>query len=114
VFNEAETSVTEVQSTEGGESGMDETRLSIVDDGAYGVARTRVDRLRHAFIDDAGPNGTAKRTTEHFYFCDGQLYLPPEMYATLDNSADAKTGEESRKRMLLDKGVAALTRSLKR
>jgi hypothetical protein len=36
------------------------------------------------------------------------------MYATLDNSAYAKAGEESRKRMLLDKDVAALTRSLKR
>lgn len=99
---------------DGGESGMGETRLSIVNDGAYGIARTRVDYLRHAFIDDAGPNGTAKRTTEYFYFCGGTLYLPPAMYATLDNEAYAKTGEEWQKRMLLDKDVAALTQSLKR
>lgn len=99
---------------DGGESGMGETRLAIVNDGTYGITRTRVDYLRHAFIDDAGPNGTAKRTTEYFYFCEGKLYLPPSMYATLDNSEYAKTGEEWRKRMLEDKDVSALTKSLKR
>lgn len=99
---------------DGGESGMNETRLAIVNDGAYGIARTRVDYLRHAFIDDAGPNATAKRTTENFYFCDGRLYLPPDMYATLDNSEYARTGEDSRGRMLLDEDVATLTKSLKR
>lgn len=134
-LKKTETPVTDIQSTEGGvwriyqrpdgaldtliridagESGMGETRLAIVSDGAYGITRTRVDYLRHAFIDDAGPNGTAKRTTEYFYFCEGKLYLPPEMYATLDNGAYAKSGEEWRKRMLLDKDVAALTKSLKR
>lgn len=134
-LKKTEKPVTDIQSTDGGvwriyqrpggmldtlvridagESGMGETRLAIVNDGAYGIARTRVDYLRHAFIDDAGPNGTAKRTTEYFYFCDGKLYLPPAMYATLDNAAYAKTGEETQNRMLLDKDVAALTASLKR
>lgn len=99
---------------DGGESGMGETRLSIVTDSAYGITRTRVDYLRHAFIDDAGPNGTARRTTEYFYFCGGKLYLPPDMYATLDNGDYAKSGESWRNVMLLDKDVVALTRSLKR
>jgi hypothetical protein len=97
---------------DGGESGMGETRLSIVSGSAYGIARTRVDYLRHAFIDGAGPNGTAKRTTEYFYFCGGKLYLPPDMYATLDNGAYAEAGEEWRKRMLLDTDVTDLTRAL--
>jgi hypothetical protein len=134
-FEETETPVTDVQSTEGGvwriyrrlggaldtlvridggESGMDQMRLSIVDSGAYGISRTRVDYLRHAFIDGAGPNGTARSTTEYFYFCDGKLYLPPDTFATVDNDAYAKIGEEARRRMLLDKDVSALTRSLKR
>jgi hypothetical protein len=134
-LKKTELQVTDIQSTEGGvwriyerpdgtldtlvridagESGMGETRLAIVNDAAYGIARTRVDYLRHAFIDNAGPNGTAKRTTEYFYFCGGKLYLPPDMYATLDNGEYAKSGDEWRRRMLLDKDVAALTRSLTR
>lgn len=134
-LKKTEKPVTDIQSTEGGvwriyqgadgtldtlvridagESGMGETRLSIVNASAYGIARTRVDYLRHAFIDGAGANGTAKRTTEYFYFCEGKIYLPPDMYATLDNGEYAKAGEEWRNRMLLDKDVAALTQSLKR
>ena len=97
---------------DGGESGMNETRLSIVNDDLYGIARTRTDYLRHAFIDGAGPNGTAKRTTEYFYFCGGTLYLPPDMYATRDNADYAKAGVEWRNRMLRDKDVAAFTRTL--
>ncbi len=67
---------------DGGESGSGEHRLSIVDRQTYGIAVTRVDYLRHAFIEDAGPNGTAKRTTEFFYFCGGKLYTPPAEVAT--------------------------------
>lgn len=134
-LRKTEKPVTDIQSTEGGvwriyqrpdgsldtliridagESGMGETRLAIVNDGAYGITRTRVDYLRHAFIDDAGPNGTAKRTTEFFYFCGGKLYLPPDMYATLNNVEYAKAGEKWQKHMLTDNDIAALTRSLKR
>lgn len=134
-LNVTETSVTDIQSTEGGvwrsyrhadgtlstlmridggESGMGEMRLSIVSADAYGIAKTRVDYLRHAFIDEAGPNGTAKRTTEYFYYCGGKLYLPPDMYATLDNGPYAKAGAESQTRMLTDKDVAASVNFLKR
>ena len=127
--------VTDVQSTEGGvwriythedgklgtlvridagESGMNEKRLSVVRPDAYGISATRVDYLRHAFIDNGGPNGTAKRTTEYFYFCDGKLYMPPAEYGTLDNAAYAKAGAEAQKAMLMDKDVADVTKELKR
>jgi len=100
---------------DGGESGMNERRLSVVSPDAYGISVTRVDYLRHAFIDDGGPNGTAKRSTEYFYFCSGKLYAPPEMYATatMDGSY-AKAGADAQKAMLMDKDVAELTKALKR
>lgn len=99
---------------DGGESGMGERRLSIVDGKAYGIAVTRVDYLRHAFIDDAGPNGTAKRTTEYFYYCGGKLFLPPADFATPDLAAYAKAGAEAQKTMVMDKDVAEFTRALAR
>lgn len=130
-----ERGVTDIQSTEGGvwriyaredgqlgtliridagESGMNEKRLGIVSPDAYGIAVTRVDYLRHAFIDDGGPNGTAKRTTEYFYFCDGKLYMPPREYATLDSEQYPKAGAAAQKAMLEDKDVADVTKALKR
>ena len=99
---------------DGGESGMGERRLSVVDAKAYGIAVTRVDYLRHAFIDDAGPNGTAKRTTEYFYYCGGSLFLPPADFATPDLALYAKAGEEAQKTMVLDKDVAPFTKMLAR
>ena len=99
---------------DGGESGMSERRLSVVNPRTYGIAVTRVDYLRHAFIDEAGPNGTAKRTTEYFYYCDGQLYVPPMEYATLDGAAYAKAGADAQKAMLGDKDVADVTKGLAR
>ena len=99
---------------DGGESGMGERRLSIVSPDTYGIAVTRVDYLRHAFIDDAGPNGTAKRTTEYFYFCNGKLLVPPMEYATLDTAAYTTAGEEARKTMVMDKDVAEITKALAR
>ena len=99
---------------DGGESGMSERRLSIVSGEAYGIAVTRVDYLRHAFIDGAGPNGTAKRTTEYFYFCGGKLLVPPHEYATLDTAAYAKAGDEARKAMMEDKDVAEFTKDMPR
>ena len=44
---------------------MGERRLAIVNRKTYGIAVTRVDYLRHAFIEEAGPNATAKRTTDY-------------------------------------------------
>ena len=134
-LKEVERQVTDVQSTEGGvwrlyrkkdgrlnsfirldggESGMSERRLSVVSPDAYGITVTRVDYLRHAFIDNAGPNGTAKRTTEYFYYCGGKLYVPPMEYATLDGAEYAKAGTEAQNMMVGDKDVADVTKGLKR
>ena len=135
-LKKVERQVSDIQSTEGGvwriyrkkdgrlntlvridagESGMSERRLSVVGPDAYGISVTRVDYLRHAFLDDGGPNGTAKRTTEYFYFCDGKLYVPPELYATATmNENYTKAGADAQKAMLLDKDVAELTKALKR
>lgn len=99
---------------DGGESGMNERRLSVADVNAYGIAVTRVDYLRHAFIDEGGPNGTAKRTTEYFYYCDGKLLEPPRQYATLDSGEYATAGAAAQKAMLDDKDVADVTKALKR
>jgi hypothetical protein len=100
---------------DGGESGMGERRLSVVSPDAYGISVTRVDYLRHAFIDEAGPNGTAKRTTEYFYFCGGKLHVPQPMYATaVIDDTYAKAGADAQKAMLLDKDVSELTKGLKR
>lgn len=99
---------------DGGESGMSERRLSVVSPKAYGISVTRVDYLRHAFVDQGGPNGTARRTTEYYYYCDGKLVVPPAEYATVDTAAYARTGEEARRAMVLDKDVASFTRALAR
>lgn len=133
-LKKVERAVTDVQSTEGGvwriyrrkdgslntllridggESGMNERRLSVVSPDAYGIAATRVDYLRHAFLEEGGPNGTAKRTTEYFYFCNGKLHLPPEQFATMGEGY-ATAGAAAQKAMLEDKDVMALTKGLKR
>jgi len=96
---------------DGGESGMNEKRLSVLTTDAYGISVTRVDYLRHAFIDEAGPNATAGRKTEYFYYCDGKLYLPLEIYATV--GADyIKAGEAAHKAMVKDKDIEPIMRSL--
>lgn len=99
---------------DGGETGMGERRLSIVNGNAYGIAVTRVDYMRHAFIEEGGPNGTAKRTTEYFYICDGKLYMPPAEYATMDLAVYGKAGQEAIDLMVRDKDVADVTKGLAR
>lgn len=99
---------------DGGESGMNEYRLSIVSTGAYGISSTRVDYLRHAFVDDGGPNGTARRSTSFYYFCDGTVFLPPEQYGTAALAGYPEEAAANQKRMLLDKDVADLVKDLKR
>lgn len=132
-LDKVEREVTDVQSTEGGawrifrnengqlvallridggESGMSERRLSVVSPDAYGITVTRVDYLQHAFIDNGGPNGTAKRTTEYFYYCGGKLYVPPAEFATLDGAAYAKAGAAAQEAMIGDKDVADVTKAL--
>lgn len=134
-LKKTERPVTDVQSTEGGvwriyrkkdgrlaslvridagESGMNEKRLGIVSPDAYGISVTRVDYLRHAFVDNGGPNGTAKRTTEYFYFCGGKLFEPPREFGTRDSVEYPEAGTAAQKAMLDDKDVAGLTKGLKR
>jgi hypothetical protein len=114
IYAGADGTVHSVLRLDGGESGRGERRLSIVDGEAYGITVTRVDYLRHAFIDEAGPNGTAKRTTEYFYVCGGKLHLPPADFATPDLVAYAAAGEAAIRTMVLDKDVADVTKVLKR
>jgi len=114
IYRETDGRVNTIIRIDGGESGMGERRLSVVNRKIYGIAVTRVDYMRHAFIEDAGPNATAKRTTEYFYYCDGKLYLPPEGYSMVDVIAYKTAGLEAQSMMLKDKDVADVTKGLAR
>lgn len=113
IFQKQDGSLATLVRIDGGESGMGQRRLSVVNPDAYGISVTRVDYLRHAFLEEGGPNGTAKRTTEYFYYCGGKLHLPPEQFATMDGTY-AKTGADVQKAMITDKDVADVTKGLAR
>lgn len=114
IYREADGRVNTIIRVDGGESGMGERRLSIVNRQTYGIAVTRVDYLRHAFAENAGPNATVKRTTEYYFYCDGNLYLPPEGDAMLDLTAYKAAGIEAQTAMVKDKDVADFTKRLAR
>lgn len=114
VYREKDGRLHSIMRLDGGESGMSERRLSVVNRKTYGIAVTRVDYLRHAFIEDAGPNGTAKRTTDYYYFCDGKLLVPNKDYFGGDADAYAKNGAEAQKAMVMDKDIAEFTKGLAR
>lgn len=114
VYRKEDGTLSSLVRIDAGESGMGERRLSVVSPDAYGITVTRVDYLRHAFIDNAGPNGTAKRTTQFFYYCDGKLHVPQMEYATLDGTEYAKAGAEAQRVMIQDKDVTDVTGPLKR
>ena len=114
IYREADGRVNSIFRIDGGESGMSESRLSIVNRKTYGIAVTRIDYLRHAFVEEAGPNGTARRITDYYYFCDGSLYLPPEGYAMLDLQAYSAAGTAAQAAMVKDKDVADFTKGLAR
>jgi hypothetical protein len=114
IFREKDGRVHSIIRIDGGESGMGERRLSTVNRKAYGIAVTRVDYMRHAFLEDKGPNATAARKTDYYYFCDGKLYLPPADAAMFDIEAYAASGNEARQTMVLDKDVADFTKGLTR
>ncbi|WP_374333386.1 hypothetical protein [Aestuariivirga sp.] len=114
IFRNSDGQLVSLLRIDGGESGMSERRLSVLTPDAYGITVTRVDYLQHAFIDNGGPNGTAKRTTEYFYYCDGKLYVPPSEYSTLDGGEYAKAGAEAQMAMIGDKDVADVTKALRR
>ena len=114
IYREPDGRVNSIIRIDGGESGMSESRLSIVDRKTYGIAVTRIDYLRHAFVEDAGPNGTARRTTDYYYFCGGSLYLPPEGYAMFDQQTYSAAGIATQAAMVKDKDVADFTKGLAR
>lgn len=113
IYRRKDGSLSTLVRIDGGESGMNEKRLAVVSPDAYGIAATRVDYLRHAFLPEGGPNGTAKRSTDYFYYCNGKLHLPPEQFATMGEGY-ATAGAAAQKAMLEDKDVAALTKALMR
>ncbi len=112
IYREADGRVNTIIRVDGGESGMGERRLGIVNRRTYGIAVTRVDYMRHAFAENAGPNATAKRTTDYYFYCDGKLYLPPEGYAMLDLAAYKAAGIEAQSAIVKDKDVADFTKGL--
>jgi hypothetical protein len=114
IYREKDGRVHSIIRIDGGESGMGERRLSMVGRKAYGITVTRVDYMRHAFLEDQGPNATAARKTDYYYFCDGKLYLPPAEAAMFDVEAYKSSGEEAQKMMVLDKDVADFTKGLAR
>lgn len=114
IYRETDGRVHSIVRSDGGESGMSERRLSVVNRSTYGIAVTRVDYLRHAFTEEGGPNGTARRTTDFYYFCGGKLVVPPPAYAMLDTAAYAKAGNEAQDAMVKDKDVASFTKGLAR
>jgi hypothetical protein len=114
IYRREDGNVQSIVRIDGGESGMSERRLGIHSMADYGITVTRVGYLRHAFIEEGGPNGTVKRSTEYFYFCGGKLHVPPEQFATVDVKEYAKAGEEAQALMLGSKEIAEATKGLKR
>jgi hypothetical protein len=111
IYREPDGRVHSIIRIDAGESGRSETRLSMVNRQTYGIARTRVDYLRHAFIED-GPFGIARRTTEYFYYCDGKPHVPGQAAAVVDVITYPKAAVEAQQLMVLDKDVADFTRGL--
>lgn len=112
IYREPDGRVSTIIRIDGGESGMAERRLGIVNRKNYGIAVTRVDYMRHAFAEDAGPNAIAKRSTDYYYYCDGKLYLPPESYAMVDLVTYKASGLQAQAAMVRDKDIADFTKGL--
>jgi hypothetical protein len=113
IYRERDGRLNSIVRIDGGESGMQETRLSVVNRKAYGIAATRVDYLHHAFI-EGGPNGTAKRTTSYYNFCNGKVYVPSGDGVSVDAEQYPRDGMAARTLMLDDKDVADFTKGLTR
>lgn len=114
IFREKDGRVHSIIRIDAGESGRSEFRLSVVNRKSYGIAATRIDYVRHAFIEDAGPNAIVRRTTDYYFFCNGELFLPPRNFSTVDLDAYRGNGQEIQKMMLTDKDIASFTKGLAR
>lgn len=113
IYREKDGRLNSVIRIDAGESGMQETRLSVVNRQTYGIASTRVDYLRHAFVEE-GPFGIARRTTDYYYYCDGKAYVPPESASMVDLEQYPKAAAELKAQMLDDKDVTEFTKGLTR
>jgi len=113
IFREKDGRVHSIIRIDAGESGRNETRLSVVNRQTYGIASTRIDYIRHAFVEE-GPFGIVRRTTDYYYFCGGKPYVPGATGATVDRVQYEKDATEMQRRMVLDKDVADFTKGLKR
>ncbi|MBL8906348.1 MAG: hypothetical protein JNM20_06705 [Rhizobiales bacterium] len=114
IYREKDGRVNTITRGDYGESGRGELRLSIVNRNTYGIAKTRIDYIRHAFLEDQGPFAFHKVTTEYFFYCDGKLYLPGVTGATMDLDQYKKDGDEALAAFLSAKDVADFTKGLKR
>jgi len=114
IYREKDGRVNTITRGDFGESGRGELRLSIVNRNTYGIAKTRIDYNRHAFLEDQGPFAIHKVTTEYFFYCDGKLYLPGITGATMDLDQYKKDGDEVMASILSSKDVADFTMGLKR
>lgn len=113
VYREADGRLNTIIRVDAGESGRQDTRLSVVNRATYGIASTRTEYIRHAFIEE-GPFGIARKTTDFYYFCEGKLHMPSETAGTVDTVAYPKRAAELRNLMLDDKDVAEITKGLRR
>lgn len=114
IYREADGRLNTVARADYGESGRRELRLSVVNRSTYGIADTRVDYLRHAFLEDAGPNGTARRTTTYYYYCDGKALVPPAEASMVDGATYPKEAAAALKLMRDDPDIASFTIGLKK
>jgi hypothetical protein len=112
IYREKDGRVNTITRIDYGESGRDELRLSVVNRATYGIAKTRVDYIRHAFLE--GPFAIVKQTTEYFFYCDGKVYLPSPESATVDLKQYKKDAGDAQAAFLAAKDVADFTKGLKR
>lgn len=112
IYREKDGRVNTIIRIDGGESGRQDTRLSIVNRQTYGIASTRTDYIRHAFME--GPFANAKRTTDYYYFCGGKVYLPDPNSSMVDIGQYPKNATAAQKAMLDDRDVADFTKGLAR
>ena len=113
IYREKDGRLNTIIRTDFGESGRGETRLGVVNRQTYGIAQSRIDYLRHAFIEQ-GPNGDARRTTDYFYYCGGKAFMPNPDVTIIDVAAYRKNAAEAQKTMLGGKDVADVTKGLVR
>ena len=83
IYREKDGRLNTIVRIDGGESGKNETRLSVANRKTWGAASTRFDYIRHAFADDGSPFAYVKKTTDYYYFCDGRLYTANPTWSTV-------------------------------